>query len=95
MEVKLRIREPVGGAQCEFQEMKWLVIGRSGRAPTNPQPSLSGVCIDLPPLLASDNPPTYTMLQVLQAEINSNTVSVPSTIITQFGHSVLLILITD
>ncbi|XP_063686886.1 coiled-coil and C2 domain-containing protein 1-like [Bolinopsis microptera] len=41
VEVKLRIREPVGGAQCEFQEMKWLVIGRSGRAPTNPQPSLS------------------------------------------------------
>ncbi|KAL5251485.1 hypothetical protein ACHWQZ_G016999 [Mnemiopsis leidyi] len=41
VEVKLRIREPVGGAQCEFSEMKWLVIGRSGHAPTNPKPSLS------------------------------------------------------
>ena len=36
VEVKLRIREPVGGAQCEFTDMKWLIVGKSGRAPSNP-----------------------------------------------------------
>lgn len=41
VEVKCRIREPVGGAQCEFTDMKWLIVGKSGQAPLNPQPSLS------------------------------------------------------
>lgn len=38
LEVKLRIREPVGGAQCEFSELKWLIIGGGGSVPSNPAP---------------------------------------------------------
>ena len=41
VEVKCRIREPVGGAQCEFTDMKWLIIGKTGQAPSYTQPSLS------------------------------------------------------
>ena len=41
LEVKLKIREPVGGAQCEFIDMRWLIIGKSGQAPKNPPPSLA------------------------------------------------------
>ena len=36
--MKLRIREPVGGAQCEFSELKWLIIGGGGSVPSNPAP---------------------------------------------------------
>ena len=41
--------------------------------------------------LSDDGPPTFASLQVLQTELNSNAMSVPSTTSTGYGHLVLTV----